>query len=343
METYYRVMELRYWLAIFLGWALLSLPVDGAAAQTPKVPEASLPASTPPDSVRSPDAPLPDAHALLLDVERNDKRLEALRRDYTYHVHMRQEQLNKDGSAKKTEITDSESLTIDGVRVNRVVARNGIALTPEEQQKENERVDKDVARAKERVSKAASKGEETDDRGDTVLSAGRILELGRFSNERRVMWRGRPTIVLDYAGDPGAKTHSAVEKVVKDLVGTVWIDEADHVLVRGEGHFLNDFKIGGGLLADVHKGSSFDFEATRVEDGAWLPATINGQGSVRVLLLAGLNGRMNLVTSDYKRFRTSARILPGQSKVDSQGNPTPTLSSPGPVVPPADPAPSPQR
>ena len=331
------------WLAISLGWPLLLGAASGQGAQTPTVPGASSPNLDPPGSVLSATAHLPDARALLLDVERNDKRLEALRRDYTYHVHMRQEQLNKDGSAKKTEITDSESLTINGVRVNRVVARNGIALTPGEQEKENERVDKDVARARERVAKAAGKGEETDDRGDTVLSAGRILELGRFSNERRVLWHGRPTIVLDYAGDPGAKTHSAVENVVKDLVGTVWIDEADHVLVRGEGHFLNDFKIGGGLLADVRKGSSFDFEATRVEDGAWLPATINGQGSVRVLLLAGFNGRMNVATSDYKRFRTSSRILPGESKVDSQGNPIPTLSSPGPVAPPADSAPKPQR
>lgn len=303
-------------------------------AQSASVPDVRSPALAAANAV---DAPLPDARALLLDVERNDKRLEALRRDYTYHVHMQQTQLNKDGSPKKTEITDSESLTIDGVRVNRVVARNGIALTPDEQAKENEKLDKDVARAKERVSKAASKGEETDDRGDTVLSAARILELGRFSNERRVAWHGRPTIVLDYAGDPDAKTHSAVENIVKDLVGTVWVDETDHVLVRGEGHFLNDFKIGGGLVADVHKGSSFDFEATRVGDGAWLPATINGQGSVRVLLLAGFSGRMNLTTSDYKRFHTSARILPGEREVDKKGDAVPSVSTPGPAVPPDDP------
>ena len=326
--------------AISLGMALLVSVASVAGGQAPSAPGVTPPVS---DAANAMSAPLPDARALLLDVERNDKRLEVLRRDYTYHVHMQQQQLNKDGTAKKTEITDSESLTTDGVRVNRVVARDGVPLTPDEQAKENERVDKDVARAKERVSKAASKGEETDDRGDTVLSAGRILELGKFSNERRVLWHGRPTIVLDYAGDPGAKTHSAVENVVKDLVGTVWVDEADHVLVRGEGHFLNDFKIGGGLLADVRKGSSFDFEATRVEDGAWLPATINGQGSVRVLLLAGFNGRMNLATSNYKRYRTSSRILPGQSKVDDQGNAVPTVSAPGPAVPPVNPAAAPQH
>lgn len=319
------------------------------------VAQGSQPGASSPSPVTSPAAPpaapLPDPRTLLLDVERNDKRLEALRKDYTYHVHLEQEELSKDGGVKKAEITDSESLTLDGIRVNRVVARNGKPLTPEEQAKEGERLDKEVAKARDREAKAVSKGEETDDRGDTVLSAARILELGQFSNERRVELHGRPTIVLDYAGDPNAKAHSSIENVVRDLVGVVWIDEADRVMVQSEGHFLNDFKIGGGLLADVHKGTNFRFEATRVNDAVWLPARINGQGSIRLLLFAGLNGRLNLVASDYRRFHTSATILPGESKVDANGNvvtdpeiPKPAGQAPSPVntLPPS-PTTKPQR
>lgn len=289
-------------------------------------------------SASSAGAPLPDTRTLLLEVEQNDRRLESMRKDYTYHVHLEQEELNKDGAVKKAEVTDSESLTIRGVRVNRVVARNEKPLTPGQQAKESERLDKEVAKASERRAKATTRGEATDDRGDTVLSAGRILELGTFSHERRDELNGRPTIVLDYAGDQNAKTHSAVENVVRDLVGTIWIDEADRVLVRGEGHFLNDFKIGGGLVADVHKGSSFRFEARHIDDQVWLPATIYGQGSVRLLLFAGFQGRLHLTASDYKRFHTTATILPGQRKVDANGNPEPTVVTPGPPVPPPDPS-----
>ncbi len=267
-------------------------------------------------------APLPDPRTLLLDVERNDKRLEALRKDYTYHVHLDAQQLRKDGSVKKAEVTDSESLTINGVRVDRVVARDGRPLTPEEQAKENEKIDKEVAKARDKQAKASREGKETDDRGDTMMSVARILELGKFSNERRVEISGRPTIVLDYAGDPNAKTHSQVEGIMRDLVGVVWIDEADRVLVRGEGHFLNDFKIGGGLVADVHKGTRFQFETTRVADGVWLPARIDGQGSMRVLLFAGFDGRISAQTSDYRRFRTSAKIIANGGEVDGNGNST---------------------
>ncbi len=335
---------MRWWrpLGTVLACGLM-VTVTRAQSTPHGVPQPEL-QTTPgaPTSPSTASSPLPDARALLLEVERNDKRLEALRKDYTYHVRLEQQQLNKDGSVKKGELTDSESLTIQGVRINRVVARNGVPLTPDQQAKESDRVDKEVAKARERQAKATSKGEETDDRGDTVLTVSRILELGKFSNERRVDLNGRPTIELDYAGDSNAKTHSSVENVMRDLVGTVWIDETDRVLVRGEGHFLNDFKIGGGLVADVRKGSHFQFEARRLGDEVWLPAQFNGQGSIRLLLFAGFDGRVKLVTSDYKRFRTSAIILPGQSKVDENGERIPEVTKPGPAVPAPDPAQTPQ-
>jgi hypothetical protein len=286
---------------------------------------------------------LPDTTALLADMERHQKRLEDMQREYTYHVHTDQQELNKDGSTKKTETEDAESLTIDGVRVNRVVARNGKPLTPEEQGKESERIDKDVARAKERRAKLQAKGGETDARGDEVMPLSRILELGSFRNPRRVVEDGRPLIVLDYAGNPQAKTHSIFEGVMRDVVGTIWIDEADRVMVRAQGHFLNDFKLGGGMVVDLHKGTSFEFKATRIADGVWLPATIDGQGSVRVLLLAHFSGRMHVATSDYRRFRTSATIVGSHGPIGPDCEPLPAsgtpTSLPGPL--PA-PAPSPE-
>ena len=320
LETYSAGMGQHF----ITGLAFLTLLGLGSAGAQMATANAPQPSTAP---VVDDAAPLPETRGLLLEVERNDKRLQALRQDYTYHVHAQEQEFKKDGSVKKQVVTDSESLTISGIRVNRVVARNGQPLTPEEQAKESERVDKEVAKGRERQAKAVSKGEVTDDRGDEVLSAARILELGTFSNERRTSLNGRPTILLDYAGDPNAKTHSAVENIMRDLVGTVWIDEQDRVLVRGEGHFLNDFKIGGGLVADVHKGTSFAFQATRVNDSVWLPATIHGQGSIRLMLFVGFDGRVNLETSDYRRFRTSATILPGESKVDANGDRVPPAAA----------------
>ncbi len=278
-----------------------------------------------PDPKSAPTAAPLDATALLQEVERNQKRLEALKQSYTYHVHTERQQLGKRGDVKKTETEDAESLTIGGVRVDRIVARNGTPLTPDEQRKENERIDKDVAQAKARRNKIEDKGGATDEQGHAVLPLSRLLELGRFSRPRRDLRNGRPVIAVDYAGDPEAKTHSVFEGVMRDMVGTLWIDEADRVMTAAQGHFLSDFKVAGGLMADVRKGTSFQFTATRVGEGVWLPADIRGEGSIRFLLFANFSGRMHVTTSDYKRFRTSATIVGSHGAIGPDGQP---VSSP---------------
>ncbi len=48
---------------------------------------------------------------------------------------------------------------------------------------------------------------------------------------------GRDTIAVDFAGDPKAKTRNRGEDVIRDLVGTAWVDEQDKVLVKVQGHF----------------------------------------------------------------------------------------------------------
>jgi len=299
---------------------LLCLTLASAAAQQPAtpVPEAQ---------------PFPPTTALLLDVERNQRAAEAANRDYTYHVHLEQQELDRNGKLKKTSTIDSESLTIDGIRVNRVVARDGKPLTPNQAQKESDHIDKQVAKAKEHREQRAAEGRPTDARGDDLLTVSRILELGAFSNPRRIDLNGRPTLVLDYAGDPSAKTHNDAEKAFRDLVGTVSIDEQDRVLVRGEGHFLHDFKIGGGLVLNIHQGFSFDFTATHITDNIWLPAAINAQGSARLLLFDSINGRFHLVTSDYRKFHPTSTIIDSNRLIGPDGQPLHD-SPPPPTKPP---------
>jgi hypothetical protein len=269
------------------------------------------------------DKPLPPLRELVLELESHQRSIEAKAKDYTYHVHIEQQELDGKGGLKKTTVTDSESFTIQGVRVNRVVARNGKPLTAEEAKKESDKLDKEVAKAKERKAKREARDEATDSRGDQELTASRILELGTFSNPRRVILNGRPTIMADYAGDPQAKTHSSFETAFRDLVGTVWIDEQDRVLVHLQGHFLKDFKIGGGLVVDVKKDSNFEGQFVRINDEVWLPGEFKGEGRIRFLLFTGFNGRFRLVASDYRKYRATSTIVGTSGVVGPDGQPVP--------------------
>jgi hypothetical protein len=245
---------------------------------------------------------------------------------------MEQQEFDGKGGIKKTVLEDSESVTVNGVRIDRVVARNNKPLTAAEAQKESERVDKEVAKVKERRAKLESEGKPTNTRGDEVLTASRILELGTFSNPRRELYKGRPSILADYAGNPNVKTHNSFETVFRNLVGTVWIDEADRTLVRAEGHFVNDFKLGGGLLLNVHRGFSFSFNTVKINGEVWLPEVIDAHGTARLLLFDKIDGNLHLVTSDYRKFRSGATIVGSSDALgpDDQPLPPDTPSIPKP-------------
>jgi hypothetical protein len=264
------------------------------------------------------DRPLPDISALILSVEANQRTAESLRKDYLYHSIQTEQEVDGSGKVKKATSREYDSFWLNGVPVNKLVKKDGKELTPDEQRKESERIDKEVAKAREKKEKGDEKGKETSPRGDEMITASRILELGTFSNPRRVTLDGRDTIVVDYAGDLKARTRNRGEEVIRDLVGTVWIDEQDKVIRKSEGHFLNAFKIGGGLVANIRKDSSFAMEQKKVNGEVWLPAKIEGQGAIRILLFANFNGSMQVQMSDYRKFKATSTILPGVSTVDER-------------------------
>jgi hypothetical protein len=250
------------------------------------------------------------------DVEANQRKSEAVEKDYIYHSIETAQEVDGHGQTKKTTVTEYDIYWVNGVRVRRMVAKNGKALSQDEIAKEDARIEKESAKARERRQKGDAQGKQTDPRGNEEVTVSRLLELGAFTNPRRVQLNGRDTIAVDYTGDPKAKTRNRAEDVIRDLAGTAWIDEQDHVLTRVAGRFANAFKIGGGLIANIQKDTRFSMEQAKINGEVWLPAHFEGQGSARALLFFSFNGSGRIVNSDYRKFRTSSTILPGMTQVD---------------------------
>lgn len=273
------------------------------------------------------EKPLPDVVALMRDVEANERKAEAVQKDYIYHSIETQQETDTHGQVKKTTVTESDHFWVNGVPVRRTVTKDGKPLTPEEIAKENERIDKVSAKATEKREKADDQGKETDPRGNEEVTVSRLLELGSFTNPRRVQFNGRDTIAVDFIGNAKAKTRNRAEEVIRDLAGSAWIDEQDHVLAQVEGHFVNSFKIGAGLIANVQKDTRFSMTQVKVNDEVWLPARLEGQGSFHALLFFGFSGNGRIVNSDYRKFRATSTVLPGVTRVDtspdSQGSSRP--------------------
>ena len=278
------------------GLAQGQTAVGGQAAEESKVVEA--------------ERPLPDIPALMRSVETNQRMSEAIEKDYLYRSVQTEEQMDGHGRVKKTEVREYDVFWVNGVPVHRLTKKDGKELSAGDQKKESEKIDKEVAQATEKRAKSDKEGKETDPRGNDEVTVSRLLELGRFTNARRVSLDGRDTIDVDYAGDPKAKTKNRLEAAIRDMVGTAWVDEQDRMLVKAEGHFVNDFKIGGGLLADIKKGTSFAMEQHKVNDEVWLPAVFEGQGAARAMLVFNFNGRVRAVESEYRKFKATSTIVP---------------------------------
>lgn len=287
------------WLAI-PAWAQAKSAADATAATTQG------------------EMPLPDIPTLMREVMAHQKESESIRKNYLYRSVISEQELDGHGNVRKTTTEEYDVFWVQGVPVSRLMRKNGKDLTQQEIQKENNKIDKAVAKAKEKIAKATREGKPTDAAGNELITVSRLLALLRFTNPRRVKLNGRDTIEMDYAGDPNAKPQDRAESVFRDLAGTAWIDEQDRVLVKAEGRVVDNFKLGAGLLANIRKGASFQMQQTKVNGEVWLPSLITAQGSARFYLLFHFNGKVREVDSDYRKFKATSTILPNMGVPISQ-------------------------
>ncbi len=256
-------------------------------------------------------------------VETNQRLAESVEKDYLYREDSTLNELDKSGHVKKTEERAFEIFYIEGVRVARLIRKDNKDLSPDELAKENVRIDKEVAKAKDRRAKADTSGKETDTDGHDEITASRILELGTFSNPRRILVAGRPTIEIDYNGNPNAKTHNAGEGAIKLITGIVCVDEQDKFIQHAEGHFTDNYKVGGGLVADISKGTSFAATNLKINNEVWLPGHFEAHGHIRYLLFFSINGDAKITTSGYHKFKATSTILPNITVAPPDSTPPP--------------------
>lgn len=288
------------------GWATLLLAVTAPAVR---------------GTAQSAQArPLPDVPTLMRQVQQHQRALDKIREIYTYTSEQTTEDLDRSGHVTKTESKTGDDFFVNGHVIERTVKKNGQPLDAHDAQKEMDRVTRLVEKAEQIPPGRPLQG--------PTITVGRLLEIMAVSGERRVEFRGRPTIVFDFVGRKDAKTHGILEDASKKLRGTIWIDEADRQVARLEVTFMDNFHVAGGLLAKVEKGSHFGFDQAPVPkpkdddaknggaggDQLWLPTGAEGTVDARVLLLKTV--RQHFVERDYdfQRFRVETG-QPGKARV----------------------------
>jgi hypothetical protein len=244
-------------------------------------------------------APLPDIRQLMREVQEHQRKLDQIRENYTYTSYQEVQDIDGNGQVKKTETSEYEDFFVNGHVIERKVKANDKPLDEHDQQKETERVTKLVEKAEKTPRGQSLEG--------PSISISRVLEIMDVSNERRELYRNDPTIVFDFVGRRDAKTHGYAEDASKKLQGTIWIDEADRQVAHLEVRFDDNFRMVGGILATIQKGSSFRFDQSKVNGEIWLPTGGEGTVQARLLMFKNLREHFRERDYDYKRFKVEAQ------------------------------------
>jgi hypothetical protein len=231
-------------------------------------------------------------------------------RDYTYVERDVEKTMGSGAQVKSTEIKTYEIVAIYGEQVRRLIEKDDKPLDPKEAAKEEERIQKIVDKRK---------NESEDDRKKRLEKEAKQREEGRKfvaevadSHDFRLIGTeildGREVWVIDGDPRPGYEPQDKGAKFVSKFRGRLWIDKQDLQLAKMDIEAVDTASVGW-VLARIHKGTRVTYEQLRMNDEIWLPQHLTYKFDARVALFKGYNIDGEQTYRDYKKFRTSSKIV----------------------------------
>jgi hypothetical protein len=231
-------------------------------------------------------------------------------RDYTFHERSVERSLDSDGQVTSTKSEVHEVLILFGEPYGRLIEKDGKPLPPDQERKEQEKLDKFTAkRQKESERERQERLEEIEKRRKRgfeflreILDAYDFQIAGEDQIERHPVW------VVAATPRPGYKPKNFRTKFLTKLTGTFWIEKDSYEWMRVQAEVVDTASFGLGL-ARLHKGSTVEIRQSRDGSGAWLPKSVVFRFSARLALVKKLTGETEITFDNYRRFQTDSRVL----------------------------------
>jgi hypothetical protein len=231
--------------------------------------------------------------------------------DYTWVARSTERRLDAGGKVKSTERSAWETVMLDGEPYRRMLERDGQPLPPAEQKKQQEKLDKSVAKLAHETPE--EKGRRMADyearRRKEREFLRRIPDAYDLRIEGEAQVDGHDAWVI--AGTPKAG-YRALDRDAKALLkirGKLWIDKSSYQWVRLEAETTETISFGL-FLARLNPGAKLVFEQTRVADDLWLPKRIYMKGAGRLGLIKRIAMEQEIAWSNYRRFQVDSKIVP---------------------------------
>jgi chemotaxis protein histidine kinase CheA len=305
-------------------------PSASAAPQSPQ----NAPASDAVESEKPPELPpTNDPKEIIRRAIDIDHRTLELARSYTCRQREVLKNLDKHGNVKSTEIKTWDVTFYYGQEYSRLVQKDDKPLSEKEQKKEDEKLEKFLSKYR---------NESESDREHRLAKEKKEREKGRLfvrdmlaAYDFRIVGEepvdGVDTWVIEATPRKDFHPTQPHADILSKAKGKLWIEKQGYNWVKVEGEVLETISFGW-FVARIHPGSRFVIDKTHLNNEVWLPRRFYVNGGIRIALVKNELAEQEDILSDFKKFATSSRILPGVKEVPE---------SVPPAVPTARPTPTP--
>ena len=194
-----------------------------------------------------------------------DRRNTEISRSYTFLERQEQRDVNAAGKLTKTESTTVDVTLLEGSPYRRLVARNDQPLSPKDQRKEQEKLQKSIEDRRKETWRCASAGWRTGStKAETTRAAGELPEAFTQTHRGR-NFNGGEVFVIEGLPKPGYYPKSASTAFFTKIKLHMWIDKKDYQWVKVDLESLDTITFGG-ILLRLAKGSHVTIENARVNN-----------------------------------------------------------------------------
>ena len=175
-----------------------------------------------------------------------------------------------------------------------LLSLKGEALTPDQREKENERLEK-LVNDPEEQRKAKQEQQEDDHKAVEMFKMLPQAFLYRYSSNRGSL------VELAFRPNPEFQPPSREAHVFHGMEGTMWVDAQKKRLVELDGHLAQDIEFLGGMLGHLEKGGRFTVKRDELAPGQWVITQLTVEIKGKALIFKSINLRQTDSMSDFRR------------------------------------------
>lgn len=234
-------------------------------------------------------------------------------KDYTWIAKETDRSLDSKGDVKSEDSSKWETVVLYGEPHRRMLERNGKPLTSEEQRKEQQKLDKAVAKLQnesdaQRQHRLEEQEKQREKDRDFLNEVTDLYDL-RLEGSDKI--DGLDVWVISATPKLGYQPKRRDARPLLKIKGKIWIDKAEYQWVRIEAETTDTISFGL-FLARLNPGAKLLFEQTRINDEIWLPKFERVSGSGRLGLVKKIALEQDLTWSDYRKFQVDSKIVATQ-------------------------------